>query len=146
MSPQFKAVDKFHQCRWAELGFEGLAEAEKRYVGIFWVSGDVSNGGFDQYFHNSSGDLAPYALSGLQEVGASATAALLAEAMALIPDGYIVDQDVRQQRLARIPDDEDRFGSVTRRLYASEEPYEDMYLDYLGRFYHAAGIRKNEET
>ena len=144
MSPELKHIDQLHQCRWAELGFDGLSTAEKRYVGIFWVSGDVYNGGFDQFFHNSSGDMALLALEGLRVVGAHQTAGLLAEAMSLIPSGYSADQDIRHDRISSIPEGEDRFDSVTRRFYANEERYEDMYLRLLEDFYDREGIRKKK--
>ena len=37
-------------------GFAGLSPAERSYYAVSVLSGEVHNGGFDQYFGNSSGD------------------------------------------------------------------------------------------
>lgn len=47
---------------------------------IWWLEGEVNNGGFHQYFLNSSGDLYAETLSALEAIGANKTKALLERA------------------------------------------------------------------
>ena len=144
MNQLAKRTYTLHQCRWGELGFDGLMEPERRFVGIFWLS-DIYNGGFGQYFQNSSGDLARFALNGLREIGANRTADLLEEAMGLIPGGYTADQDIRKGIIRSIPAGEKRFDSVELRFYDNEETYEDMYLGFLKSLYLDANISQHTQ-
>ena len=50
-------------------GFAGLSPAERSYYAVSVLSGEVHNGGFDQYFGNSSGDQYQAARAGLRGVG-----------------------------------------------------------------------------
>lgn len=61
-------------------GFSGLALAEQHYYAVCVLRGEVYNGGFDQYFGNSSGDCYASACAGLLELGATQMLALLEEA------------------------------------------------------------------
>jgi hypothetical protein len=76
--------------RWGRLGFDELFHEEQEVIALFWLEGDVLNGGFDQYFANSSDDLAPLALSGLKRIGATKTHRILESAMTkLCPGDYL---------------------------------------------------------
>jgi hypothetical protein len=59
---------------------DGWSIQEKVYFSVCLMEGDVYNGGFDQYFYNSSGNYYRLALSGLEEMGAENSARLLKEA------------------------------------------------------------------
>lgn len=65
-------------------GFPGLTLAEQRYYAVSVLQGEIYNGGFDQYFGNSSGDHYAHACAGLLELGATQTLALLEEAKRLL--------------------------------------------------------------
>lgn len=61
-------------------GFESLSEMEKLYFAVRLLEREVYNGGFEQYFFNSSGSFYEHAARGLQVVGAARSAQLLARA------------------------------------------------------------------
>lgn len=61
-------------------GFNGLAEPERVYYAVSCLISEMYNGGFDQFFSNSSGSLYGHALTGLFEMEADASAALLTQA------------------------------------------------------------------
>jgi hypothetical protein len=61
-------------------GFQQLSSPEKTYYAVSCLFGEVYNGGFDQFFSNSTGALYGYALDGLLEIEADASAALLVKA------------------------------------------------------------------
>lgn len=64
--------------------FAGLSPAERSYYAVSVLSGEVHNGGFDQYFGNSSGDQYQAARAGLRELEAEDALALLERAAALL--------------------------------------------------------------
>lgn len=63
---------------------------------------EVCNGGFQQFFGNSTGVLAPEAVEGFREIGQSQIAALIERAMSLIGTPYPRDREERQARLTQI--------------------------------------------
>lgn len=65
-------------------GFEALSEGEKQYYAVRVLVGEVYNGGFEQYFHNSSADYFRYAELGLMRIGATESLALLRASKAVV--------------------------------------------------------------
>ena len=61
-------------------GFNKLTEEEKLYFAVGVLDGEVYNGGFIQYFDNSSGEYYRYAELGLVRIGANKTLRLLRQA------------------------------------------------------------------
>jgi hypothetical protein len=77
----------------------------------------VNNGGFDQYFFNSSGALAPVAVDALRAVGANRTAIILEQAIDVLGKHVEWSDDAfRQTRLSVLAGDAreklDRLDSV----------------------------------
>ncbi|TIX49275.1 DUF4375 domain-containing protein [Alteraurantiacibacter aquimixticola] len=60
------------------------SRSEARYFAVGLLEGQIFNGGFDQYFSNSSGDYYEEAVCGLEEIGATDALALLHDAVRLI--------------------------------------------------------------
>ncbi len=77
-------------------GFDALTDAEQYYFAIWWLEGETNNGAFDQYFYNSSGELAHEALQGLKQVGAYRMADIFQAAISLFPNAHVPKE--REQR------------------------------------------------
>ena len=77
---------------------------EPHLVAFGRLRAEINNGGFSQYFFNSSGDSAPDALAAAGAMGATEVAALLGRAMALLGDPYPLARASRQQRLEELED------------------------------------------
>ena len=109
-------VDRVHQ---ADSGYLSLSDAEKRYVAVGLLDGEVHNGGFDQYFFNSASSCYNDALLGLEEIGATASSGLLLKAKQIVFgfDSVPVDTPVRRQ--------------ISRPLSASQS----SRLDHLDKLY-----------
>ena len=61
---------------------------------------DVNNGGFDQYFVNSSGNSSPWVVASLEQIDARATAAIVARALAVFgPPGPARSRDERMAQV-----------------------------------------------
>jgi hypothetical protein len=66
-------------------GFAALTEAEQTVYCLDALEREVNNGGFEQFFFNSSGDTALETAAALERLGAAHTAGLLRRAMAVFP-------------------------------------------------------------
>jgi len=64
-----------------------LSPAQRRLVGVTWMQSEVNNGGFDQFFLNSTGIVASEALEGLKLFGAKEVESSLARIMAAFSGG-----------------------------------------------------------
>jgi Domain of unknown function (DUF4375) len=84
-------------------GAQGLTEPQLDYLTLCWLDAEVRNGGFSQYYFNSSGELAPYAVKAAKAVGAPELAAVIQKANALFgKDGPDPDRDKRMDQLSKI--------------------------------------------
>lgn len=109
-------IDKYIEC-----GPAALSQIERVGVGIWMLEAEVNNGGFDQYYFNSAGDLAVPTVQALIEIGATNTASLLAAANSEFPDGLPpVDRNMRQRVLDQIRD-RARFGALEQEFYRYSE-------------------------
>jgi hypothetical protein len=88
-----------------DLGYEGLSDAERKYFAVGLLGNEVYNGGFDQYFFNSSGSRYDDAERGLEEMGAIESLALLQRAKQALFGSTAVPTDTEKRRtiLRRAP-------------------------------------------
>jgi hypothetical protein len=93
--------------RWEAEGLEALTQPQKVYVVVDRLYAEVSNGGFAQYFANSTGDYAGYAVEAYRRIGATETAQIVARAVSLFgPEGPSPSRDARSYQLSRLSDDD----------------------------------------
>ncbi len=102
------------------LGWDRLTPAEKHLLSIRMLDAEVNNGGFAQFFFNSSGDRWPEALAGLEAAGAEQHAALLRAVLERFPGGQpATGRDKRQDELSKIARKrEDPFHAQDEAWYA----------------------------
>ena len=110
-------------------GPASLSEPETAVLAVLTFEAEVNNGGFDQFFLNSSGALAHEALAGLHEVGLRSYASLLERAIALFPKN-------------RVPKDESERDAT---VFAFPESSENV-LEALDREFFALGGSLGEEV
>ncbi|MBK6779908.1 MAG: DUF4375 domain-containing protein [Gemmatimonadetes bacterium] len=75
--------------------YRALPQQVRHLLCAHWVQSEVCNGGFQQFFLNSTGVLGPEAIAGLEAVGMPQTAGTLRQAMALFGPTYPRDREVR---------------------------------------------------
>lgn len=91
-------------------GFVKLPSAERLYYLVNVLSGEVHNGGLDQFFTNSSGEHYAETVAALEEVGARQSLSLLLRAKAILFSDHVVPVD-RTTRCEMMPTwDEERPG------------------------------------
>src|SRR6185437_8863594 len=82
----------------------------------YFCQTEVCNGGFHQFFFNSTGVLAPEAVDGFTAIGQVQVANLLARAMTLLGSPYIRERDARQAALVLLPPG--RFEELNDKFFA----------------------------
>ena len=122
---QYEETHTIFESRWGVLTYAGLSREEKGYLALWWLTGEVANGSFDQFFTNSSGNMLPEALMALEELGAIRTLKILRNAVAIFDSvgGYSSDRNEREKRLDLLPEEERHriFDCESRALEDVEE-------------------------
>jgi Domain of unknown function (DUF4375) len=114
-----------HRVHELDGGFDALSEAEKLYYSVALLRNEINNGGFHQYFFNSSGSYYKHAEEGLETLGAMETLQLLREAKAIVFPEISVPAEMKARRMhmARVDPD------------AAEQEWVRKLDELDGRFY-----------
>jgi hypothetical protein len=86
--------------------FQDQSDVHKVFAAIWALEGEVNNGGFSQYFWNSSGSTANYAPSALRRIGASKCALIVERALRVVSHDPLPDDDNTRSALVDSLDDE----------------------------------------
>jgi hypothetical protein len=123
-------------------GFASLTPAEQVALCVDDLEREINNGGFDQFFWNSSGDHAHETVRALEAIGALQAAQIVREAIACFP-GAIVPVDRDQRTVVVMPalpgPVREKWGALDGRFY----DYPDDLTALLRRYVEAnrAGFR-----
>ena len=128
---------------WDTQGWQALTTVEQHVLAVQVLDGEVRNGGFAQYFFNSSGNNWPSALAGLEAIGATKHLALLQTICDQFPDSKpSTDHDARQDQLASIVRrHEDPFSEQDSAWYKIK----DEYLQKLIFLYEMKNVEAGEK-
>jgi hypothetical protein len=100
----FEALES-SRFRYGDAAFGDLPEVDRVLTSIWWLEADVNNGGFDQYYFNSSGDSAYYAPLALRTIGAPIMAGIVEKANSRFgPGGPPPCREERQEALLAMRD------------------------------------------
>ena len=118
--------------RWDRDGYSSLTPAERVAYCIDALEREVSNGGFRQFFDNSSGDTAMDTVAALDAIGASQAAALVHRAVAMFPGSDPPrDRDTRCALMEQLPAAaEEEWSALDDQFYA----YPDDLTSLLRRY------------
>ena len=113
--------------------FENLNETEKTFLYVEILEAEINNGGFDQYFFNSSGDYAHETLEGLKKIGAFKTAKLIEEAYKYFPENPVPkDTEERREILENIDSQtSEKWTELEDKFYLYEENIGGLVLEYV---------------
>jgi hypothetical protein len=102
---------------------ESFSTAERLYFATCLFEGEVLNGGFDQYFYNSSGNFFTDAQAGLKEIGATHSSQLLEQAVtaAFGSDRPPTDRVERWNLMRARPDCSQRLNELDRQFYEDSD-------------------------
>jgi hypothetical protein len=109
------------------LEFDELNPAEQALIGTWELANEVYNGGFMQYFYNSSGEHAVSMVGVLRSFGALGAAAIVEEAINLAGPGSIgfVERDYVKAIQSTPSDTRDKLASLARSFFDQSD---DMHL------------------
>ena len=112
-------------------GSDSLSDVEKIILAVEALEREVNNGGFSQFFINSSREYAPMIVEALLRIGCKETAALAREAVEALHLPSLTDQAINA---AMQEDDEVRDKELSRidRLYFDgNEPIAQRLFDFI---------------
>lgn len=94
---------------------------------------EINNGGFDQYFYNSSGDFAHETIISLRIIGAYKTADILQKAIDQFPNSRVSkDRAKRQEVLEQIEDAaNDVWEELDQTFYKYEDDLNELNIQYI---------------
>jgi hypothetical protein len=102
-------------------GFAGLSAENQGFFAAFLLEGEVYNGGFHQYFSNSSADFFADAVRGFEEIGAMACARLALEAKQIVFGARDVpDSAARWDQIKRMGSAREKKLDELDRLFGQE--------------------------
>lgn len=111
---------------------EACSAAEWTVFRVWSLLGEVSNGGFDQYFFNSSGNHAGRTRDALRSIGDVQAVPILEEALGLFPGEVSADRDVRWKQLDGLSQGtRGRFEALDRRLSAVTDGVVEKLAAYI---------------
>ena len=114
--------------RWDE-----MSEQDRVLVTLWGLLANVNNGGFHQYFYNSSGDQAHYAEAALRRIGAERIAGIVARATSIFGTGGVPrDRTLRQTVLEQVEDAcEDLLEACDREFQACRDDVSALAEKYV---------------
>lgn len=111
--------DKFNFYDGREAWLQSISDIPIKAVHLFsihWLHLEVYNGGFWQYFFNSTGTSAPEARDGFVAIGMPEVSAILEEAMSYLGDPFPGEKALREQ-IVGPPEDRMDFDDLTDQFY-----------------------------
>lgn len=121
------------QSRFANTTDDRLTPPERVFRCVWELEAEVNNGGFSQYFLNSSGRHAPDAPAALRAIRAGATAALVEKALKAVGDGILWGDDARRQEAIERAGDalEARLDPLDTKFYAYPDDLTALLYRYV---------------
>jgi hypothetical protein len=125
-----------------EVHFVGLTGPQRAYYCVAMLQAEVNNGGFAQYFFNPFGNHARDALKALEELGATATADLLREAMSRFgKQGPSPDRDLRHEELSQVATKRDHpFSELDSTFFKNDDKLDVLLAGFAAQ--HAEHFRE----
>lgn len=116
-------------------------EAEHVALAVEAMEREVNNGGYEQFFGNSSREFTGFIVRALELIGCPKCAAITADAIAVLelPAGY--DNIAIEQTVVDLPDERRaKLGECDSRYYDNNEPIADALFTYIEQHQHEIKI------
>ncbi len=113
-----------------------LNDPEKNFLFVENLLREVNNGGFNQWFYNSSGDYAHETIAALNAIGAVKMAAFVEKAISIWPERNVPkDKLVRQDMLQQMEDSaKPEWEKLDNMFYQGEDNldnYGELLIEYV---------------
>jgi len=116
-------------------GKDDLSTAERVVLAVEAIEREVNNGGFNQFFVNSSRDFSPNIVESYNLIGCPQTAALCQKAISLLGVEDLFDSDALEDAACEADDGlMERFNALDETFYAgAEEPIANKLFEFIKR-------------
>lgn len=121
------------QSRESKTGLSGLAPKEQVFFLVWSLEAEINNGGFNQFFFNSSGDHAAATAEALRAIGATKTAAIVDGAISVFgAEGPSQNRAQRQQQLTLFSDEQqERLSELDTNFYVYPDNLSELLANYM---------------
>ena len=120
------------KCQYGD-NMSALSEAERVFYITQTLEMEVNNGGFSQYFYNSSGDFANELVHAFTEIGAAKTAEICKKAVSIYDGEVPADRAAREEVFADNEELEAILEECDNGFYAYEEDLDTLNYEYVMR-------------
>lgn len=112
---------------------EKLTEPQKTFYFNQYLEKEINNGGFNQYFYNSSGDFAHQTIISLRQINANKTADILQLAIDQFPNSTVPkEHSVRQEILEKIEvEANETWEQLDKRFLEYEDNLYDLNIEFI---------------
>jgi hypothetical protein len=111
---------------------ENLTESEKTFLYVDILEREVNNGGFDQFFYNSSGEFAHEILDAYQKIGAEKTADIINRAIKLFPTLPVPKNwEARQDIMLAKESNSFLWNELDTEFYKYEDNISELIIKYV---------------
>lgn len=119
-------------CEWGN-NMDALTEAQKTFYYNQNLEREINNGGFNQYFINSSGDFAHETINSLRTIGANHTAEILQSAIDQFPDKKVpLDRDKRTELVGQIEDTaNEKWEGLDQMFFEYKDDLNSLNIEYV---------------
>lgn len=109
-----------------------LSEPERVVLAVEAMEREVNNGGYEQFFGNSSREFTGFLVRALELIGCPKVAAISADAIAVLELPEQFDADTVERVASEISDESrERLGECDSRYYANDESIEQRLFAYI---------------
>ena len=110
-----------------------LTKAQKIFYYNQCLEREVNNGGFNQYFYNSSGDYSNETVEALKAIGAIKTSSILQRAINQFPNGIVPkDRDERISLLQQIENKaNEKCDKLDQEFYNYEDNLNELNIEFI---------------
>jgi hypothetical protein len=143
MNQRLIALSENPEARFWRLAYSALTPAEQVFRAVWEVESEINNGGFNQYFFNSSGALVPYGASALRAIGADAMASILERAIEAVGPGIDwEDDDKRRAHICDLTGDVvEALEGLDQEFYAYPDNLTGLLYEYTRKHADEIGVR-----
>lgn len=122
-------------CNWGD-DLEKLTDAQLSFFYIQNLEREVNNGGFKQFFYNSSGDFSVETITALKTINALYTTTLLETAIAVFPDSLVPkDRTLRQELIESLGDEApEKWHELDTEFYEYRDNLDDLTFEYIKQY------------
>ena len=115
--------------------FSKLTDQQKLFYLNQNLEREINNGGFNQYFRNSSGDNSHETILSLKAIGADKTADILQKAIDQFPNKIVPkDRDERTEIVEQIEEEADEvWNDLDQKFYEYEDDLNTLNIEFVKR-------------